>query len=149
MNLKAINYGDYLMQYKIKPSYLRIKIIEYLAENKNHPSVDQIFKELSTEVPTLSKTTVYNSLKLFVEKGACSTVNLDETTARFDFQTKLHGHFLCEECCQIYDFQAELNSSYNELEDFDIKGMELSFKGVCKTCKQKKVEDIKNEFKRN
>ena len=32
----------------------------------NHPTVETIYKELIDEIPTLSKTTVYNTLKQFV-----------------------------------------------------------------------------------
>ncbi len=54
-----------LLNAGIKPSYQRIKIYEYIFNNNIHPTVDNIYKKLLKEIPTLSKTTVYNTLKLF------------------------------------------------------------------------------------
>ena len=50
-----------------------------------------------------SKTTVYNTLKLFVEHGAALMLTIDEKNACFDSETSLHAHFLCKKCGKIYD----------------------------------------------
>ena len=54
-----------LTEHNIKPTFPRMKIYEYLMEHKNHPSVDSVYQELVEEIPTLSRTTVYNTLHLF------------------------------------------------------------------------------------
>jgi Fur family transcriptional regulator, peroxide stress response regulator len=51
-----------LINRAIRPSYQRLKILEYLTNNQSHPTVDQIFQNLHLEIPTLSKATVYNTL---------------------------------------------------------------------------------------
>ena len=61
---------DRLLEHNIKPSMQRIAIMEYLMEHPIHPSADDIYTALSPSMPTLSKTTVYNTLKLFSEQGA-------------------------------------------------------------------------------
>ena len=43
---------------RIRPSYQRIKVLDYLNKNKCHPTVDQIFKDLQSEITTLSKYTI-------------------------------------------------------------------------------------------
>ena len=58
-----------LTEYGFRPSLQRIAIVEYLFTHSTHPVVDTIFNELSSSIPTLSKTTVYNTLKLFEEKN--------------------------------------------------------------------------------
>ncbi len=50
----------YLEEEGIQPSYHRLKILEYMMNHRTHPTVDIIYKNLSKEIPTLSKTTVYN-----------------------------------------------------------------------------------------
>ena len=62
------NVGEYLKENGIKPSYQRMKIYEFLLQNRIHPTVDTIYRALNKEIPTLSKTTVYNTLNLFIEK---------------------------------------------------------------------------------
>ena len=56
--------SDTLLEKNIRPSHQRIKVMEFLLKNKIHPTVDYIYNELHEEIPTLSKTTVYNTLNL-------------------------------------------------------------------------------------
>lgn len=69
---------EYLLSYHIKPSVQRIAIMDYLLNHKTHPCIDEIYTALCKEIPTLSKTTVYNTLKLFVEHGAAKMLTIDE-----------------------------------------------------------------------
>ena len=50
-------------------SYQRLKVLEYLVSHHCHPSVEQMYLSLVEEIPTLSKATVYNTLKTLVEIG--------------------------------------------------------------------------------
>ena len=74
---------DRLLKYSIKPSMQRIAIMEYLMEHRTHPSADEIYTALSPSMPTLSKTTVYNTLKLFSEQGAALMLTIDERNSNF------------------------------------------------------------------
>ncbi|MDA3779619.1 MAG: transcriptional repressor, partial [Bacteroidales bacterium] len=111
--------------------------------NKNHPTVDMIYKELVNEIPTLSKTTVYNKLKLFHEKGIIIIVNIEDNETRFDADTSNHGHFKCIKCEKIYDFeltQGEIN--FPKLLDFSINEKHVYFKGICPDCKYTMLQFI-------
>ena len=61
------NISKMLQEKGVSPSIQRIKILQFIFDNKHHSSVDSIYQELIHEIPTLSKTTVYNTLALFVE----------------------------------------------------------------------------------
>ena len=113
MEFHIENIGEYLKAHEIKPSYQRIKIFQYLVENKNHPTVDMIYKALCTEIPTLSKTTVYNTLNLFIEKKIVNVIVIEENETRYDSVMAVHGHFKCEKCGKIYD----IGINQNILED--------------------------------
>ena len=62
------NYTKILRDKAISPSIQRIKILEYLDTHRTHPTVDEIFTSLIPVIPTLSKMTIYNTLKLFSTK---------------------------------------------------------------------------------
>ena len=70
-----MNVAAKLIENGISPSITRIKIYEYLYGNKNHPTVNDVYISLSEEIPTLSKTTVYNTLKMFVNAGPFLSTN--------------------------------------------------------------------------
>lgn len=129
------NIGNYLKEHGIKPSYQRMKIYEFLLQNKIHPTVDTIYKALNGDIPTLSKTTVYNTLNLFLEKNIINILVIEENETRYDAYMELHGHFKCTKCGNIYD--VEINSEtldLSSLDGFDIKEKHIYFKGVCKHC---------------
>ena len=90
MKVYIENIGDYLKSHDIKPSYQRIKVFEYLMQHKNHPTVDMIYKSLVDEIPTLSKTTVYNTLNLFIEKQIAVVIVIEENETRYDVDINFH-----------------------------------------------------------
>ena len=47
----------------IRPSAQRIAVLKALLDFRVHPTAEQIFEVLSPTMPTLSLTTVYNTLK--------------------------------------------------------------------------------------
>ena len=87
-----------LQGHNIKPSVQRIAIMKYLMEHRTHPTVDEIYTALSPTIPTLSKTTVYNTLKILSEQGAAQTLTIDERNTCYDADTTPHSHFLCKRC---------------------------------------------------
>jgi len=127
----------YLKQFDIKPSVQRTAVMDYLMNNKTHPSIDEIYSTLSPFMPTLSKTTIYNTLNLFVEKGAVVQLSIDEKNARYDAEVSNHAHFMCKSCGKVYDFfdlKQELFSK-PQLQGFEIKSVEISYSGICGACK--------------
>lgn len=126
-----------LIEHNIKPSMQRIAIMTYLMNHRTHPSVDDVYTALSPSMPTLSKTTVYNTLRLFAEQGAAQMLTIDERNINFDADTSLHAHFLCKECQKIYDLN--IPSIGKEVESFHLEGHEVNemhyyYKGICKKC---------------
>ena len=129
------NIPDHLVENGIKPSYQRIKIYEYLYNNKNHPTVDMIYSNLIDHIPTLSKTTVYNTLKLFINHNIASSVTIEENEVRYDANVSSHGHFKCTVCGGIQDVEVDYQSiSYNGMEGFAVQETEVFLKGTCKKC---------------
>ena len=129
------NISSYLQENKIKPSFQRIKVYEYLLEKKNHPTVDMIFKTLVNEIPTLSKTTIYNTLKLFVDQKIVSIVNIEDNETKYDADISTHGHFKCKKCGEVYDFDYD-NSQliFKNIKNFKIEKTHVYLNGICANC---------------
>ena len=124
-----------LIEKEISPSIQRIKVYEYLLSHRNHPSVDMIYEDIKDEIPTLSKTTVYNILKLFIEKNLVKAITIEGNELRFDAYIKPHIHFKCEKCGNIYDFEME-DEIYNkkEIDGNKILECNIYLSGICKNC---------------
>lgn len=146
MGVSLIKLSTELVKKKIRPSYQRMKVYEYLINNPCHPSVDQIYKDLHPEIPTLSKTTIYNALGLFVDTGLVRVLTIEENETRYDIFIENHGHFKCEACALIYDFSIDTDSlSTDGLAGFKIKDKNVYFKGTCLKC----LEDINKRSERS
>lgn len=138
MKLSLKNLSEELLLRGIKPSYQRIKVLEYLKCHQNHPTVEQIFNDLQQEIPTLSKSTVYNTLNVFVKVNLIRVITIEDNETRYDIITENHGHFKCELCDLIYNFSINIDAfSTNELENFIVKDKNVYFKGVCPECLSK------------
>lgn len=129
----------YLQSYGIKPSLQRIAIVEYMMENRIHPTAEEIYNALYIKVPTLSKTTVYNTLKLFASQGAVQILVIDEKNIRFDIDISCHAHFQCNGCNKIFDLPIHDPGllQIEQIGDFRITEAHLYYKGYCQACKLK------------
>ncbi|MBS7156219.1 MAG: transcriptional repressor [Sanguibacteroides justesenii] len=135
---------EYLLKYNIKPSVQRMAIMDYLMSHRIHPSADEIYNALYPTIPTLSKTTIYNTMKLFVEQGAVKALMIDEKNVRFDIDTSRHAHFMCLECGCVYDLPIE-NQEAIQLEgvgELVVTEIHLYYKGYCKECVKEKRKNI-------
>ena len=135
MNISIEFLTEQLKSKNIRPSYQRIKVLEYLYHKGGHPTVDEIFRALSADIPSLSKVTIYNSLHTLVEAGLVQVVDIDGTEKRFDITLTSHGHFQCEACGTIYNFQVNIDQiSIDGLNQFEITQKNIYFKGLCPNC---------------
>lgn len=139
--------NNILTKIDLKPTYQRIKVLEYLNKHMNsHPTVEMIYEALSTNIPAMSMTTIYNTLNAFLEKGLVSAVTITGTEIRYDFNTSPHHHFLCKKCGRIIDIDikcpiAEKKQTHNH----KVEEVHGYFKGLCKDC----LKSEKNKPKHN
>ena len=134
------NLTEYLLKNNIRPSFQRIKVLEYLVNHNNHPTADEIYRNVVTEIPTLSKTTVYSTLTLFLESKIVRGLYIEENEIRYDAILFNHGHFKCKQCGEIYDFVVEIDDFNSEgLENFQIHEKGVYFKGICPKCIKNKT----------
>jgi Fur family transcriptional regulator, peroxide stress response regulator len=135
--LKIDDIGHYLKSNGIMPSYQRVKIFQYLNKNRNHPTVDTIYRALAPKIQTLSKTTVYNTLKIFVERKIVDVVIIEENESRYDANTMFHGHFKCERCNSVFDLGIDdFRIDIPNLVHHQVTEKHFNFKGICKNCLQ-------------
>ncbi len=129
---------EYLVSHGIRPSQQRMAVMSFLLNHPIHPTVDQIYSALCDSMPTLSRTTVYNTLKLLVERGAVASLGIDRTSERFDGDTSLHAHFMCEQCGVIEDIRLEGTGECLRTmgPKGEIRSIQLLYKGLCPQCKQ-------------
>lgn len=127
-----------LEQHEIHPSLPRLVIMEYLIGHRIHPTADEVYLGVCRDYPTLSKTTVYNTLKLFTEKGVLLMLSIDEKNVRFDIDTTSHAHFKCLTCGKIEDivFERSKLADLWYVNGKEVKEIHLYYRGFCEKCKK-------------
>ncbi|MFN3966252.1 MAG: Fur family transcriptional regulator [Endomicrobiia bacterium] len=126
-----------LLEKGVKPTFHRVKIFEYLRNHRTHPDIEEIYKDLLEECPTISKTTIYNTLKMFIDKGLAVCITIKDKMC-FDGYIEAHQHFICQKCGNIYDIN--VSCPYIKMQKIDghlIKEFCTYFRGICKSCLQK------------
>jgi Fe2+ or Zn2+ uptake regulation protein len=123
---------------EIRPSHHRILILKYLSQTHNHPTVDEVFRDLAPQAPTITKATIYNSLKVFLEKNLVSSFSTSGGETRYDYKCSAHAHFHCMNCDRVIDVLSKYpcyevkNVGHNKVQE-----VQLFFKGLCKKCLKK------------
>lgn len=132
------DYAALLRQYRLKPSHQRIAILRYMHENRIHPSVDDIYDALHDDIPTLSKTTVYNTLSGFIKSGLVMPMYAG-AHARYDLAIDDHAHFICISCGAIEDIDAQHTDK--GLKGRTVLSRHVTYRGYCAKCAGKSDVD--------
>ena len=92
-----------LKQYGVMPTSQRIEVASVLLARPQHLSADQIIDKLNGKRSSVSKATVYNTLKLFSEQGLVKELSVDSTRKFYDSTTHAHHHFFHVETGKLSD----------------------------------------------
>lgn len=146
MDISAYNR---LVDSGLRPSTQRLAIMSFLLSHRTHPTVEDVFQGVVTEVPTLSRTTVYNTLRLFSEHKAAQMITIDDHHVCYDGDIHPHVHFLCRDCGRVFDLMDEKAPKMKRpvtREGYLIDEAQLYYKGVCKECLEKEKENGKDKI---
>ncbi|MBA3046169.1 MAG: transcriptional repressor [Candidatus Thermoplasmatota archaeon] len=131
-------YVDILKKHGIKVTPQRLEILRFLDTHHTHPSADEIYMELKKKHPSLSKTTIYNTIQSLKDCGLLVTLLISPNESRFDSLINPHHHLLCSECGKILDINVECPYSRKVLAGgHRIDEVHGYFKGVCEKCLMK------------
>jgi Fur family iron response transcriptional regulator len=105
---QAVSYVSSLLeQHGIRPTQQRIKVAEILLSAPKHLTADQLLASLREAPGRVSKATVYNTLKLFVDNGLVRQIHLDPERCVYDSSMAPHHHFQNVETGEMIDIGPE------------------------------------------
>lgn len=122
----------------VRPSVHRIAVLEYVANRGTHPTADEVFNAISVDFPSVSKTTVYNSLHTLVDAGVLRELDIENLTTRYDLALQIpHSHFRCKSCGRIFDMELPPDLEGKVRPGFIVETTDLYFAGLCPECVEK------------
>ena len=144
-NMKSIENTIQLFRkagYRITPQ--RRAIFKILEPDASHPNAESVYEKVRKEMPDISRTTVYNTLKEMTDLGVLDLVSsVSDNTLRYDLNTGHHNHLQCLSCRRIIDIDFDLQDfdlPEKESMDFQIVKQQVTFFGYCPDCQNIKEE---------
>jgi Fe2+ or Zn2+ uptake regulation protein len=114
-------------------------ILDALKELDIHATAEQVFDYVVRKYPSISKATVYRNLGSMSESGEVINIGSFYGSAHFDHNCHDHYHFVCETCKRVFDVKGGFHDIFDRIKDlngFDITGCSVSFRGLCRDCKE-------------
>jgi len=131
-------YIKILKDHTLKITSPRLEILKYLDEHHTHPNVEEIYSSLKKTCPSLSRTTVYNSLEILKKNKIVQSLTISGSELRYDFDEGLHHHFICNCCGEILDISIACPNMDKTLQGgHRVEEVQGYFKGICKKCQTK------------
>ena len=113
----------------------RRAVFNYLCGNREHPTVETVWRGVQTVLPDVSLDSVYRILDDFSDTGLVKRLE-GAKVIRYDADTGSHEHFICSECGRMHDFAylnadqvAEMCGSFGRVDS-----VELTVHGLCRDC---------------
>lgn len=99
-------FVELLRRHGIGPTPQRLEIARELFSRGEHLSADQVLAAVHVRRAGTSKATVYNTLRLFLQKGLIREVIADPSRVFYDPNTEPHHHFYNVETGELTDIDA-------------------------------------------
>jgi Fur family peroxide stress response transcriptional regulator len=108
-------------------------IYSVLLKKRDHPTADEVFARVKSELPTISLATVYNCLETLVQCDLVRAVNFERGPTRYCPNLRPHAHFHDEHTGRTHDIDLPpaILDKLNTLlpHGFDAKSIEITFRG--------------------
>jgi Fur family peroxide stress response transcriptional regulator len=124
----------------LKATGPRLMILEAIEKHLHHPTVEEIYSLLLDDHPSLSLSTVYETLDVFIRNGLCRRVTGAGDRMRVDGTPQDHDHAICQSCGTIFDIDRQtypLPPPPVQLPDgLVVKGLRLEYDVICSPCRE-------------
>src|SRR3954465_13584900 len=108
-------------------------VYNVLLKKRDHPTADEVYARVRTELPGISLATVYNCLERLVQCDLVRAVNFERGPTRYCPNLRPHAHFHDEQTGATHDIDlpAELLEKVNSVlpAGYDAKSVEIIFRG--------------------
>ena len=112
----------------------RLAVYDFLQGNLSHPDVDTVWTAVRNTLPAITRESVYRILNEFSAAGLIGRLDHIDN-ARYDSRVEAHGHFICEKCGKISDFDWPENATIpQEALSGKVTHMEIRIVGLCEQC---------------
>ncbi|ETW98075.1 MAG: hypothetical protein ETSY1_20250 [Candidatus Entotheonella factor] len=127
-----------LRQAGLKATGPRVILLTALEQNRSHPTAELLYESLQADHPSLSLSTVYQTLDAFIRTGLCRRVSEAGNRLRVDGTPQDHDHAICRTCGEIFDIDRQLlprpAPPVTLPQDLTVTALRVEYDVICETC---------------
>jgi Fur family peroxide stress response transcriptional regulator len=144
MHLSHEQFRELAWKHGMAATHQRKVIFEAVVAAPGHYSPEQIYSVVKRLIPSVSLATIYNNLRVFVEKGLLREVTPHASTLRVDGNLESHHHLVCTRCKSVQDIKGDF-VDFKRLARLAPGGFNLTQPlievfGLCRRCSGKNVK---------
>lgn len=122
----------------------RTLILDIVRTHGDHPTAEDIYRDVRERNPKVSRGTVYRNLNLLEETGDIISIEAPGGN-RFDRRCDPHAHVICCSCGAVRDAMIEhdyaLDGMVERQTGYTVTRHETLFYGICPSCQEKKAQN--------
>jgi Fur family ferric uptake transcriptional regulator len=125
----------------------RLEVAQALIEEKGHLGIGALGDTLKTRFPSISKATLYRTMKLLCDAGIAKACEFGEGFLRYEalHPEEHHDHLICTGCGRIVEFEEKAIEALQETVakrfKFKIVSHRLDIFGLCDKCRKLENKD--------
>lgn len=123
-------------------------ILETIAHNHGHQSVQEVYTQAGKSLPGLNIATVYRTLEMLHRAGLVDLLSTKADIVRFSLRDPEHPHYhlICRNCDQELELAPdridELANALKRDHGFSLDSSHLTLTGICQTCESGGSEKV-------
>jgi Fur family ferric uptake transcriptional regulator len=123
-------------------------ILETIAHNRGHQSVQEVYAKARKSLPGLNIATVYRTLELLHRAGLVDLLSTGADIVRFSLHDPDHPHYhlICRNCDQVLELAPDLIDQLSDAlrrdHGFSLDSSHLTLTGICRACQAEGDENV-------
>ncbi|HUE95351.1 MAG TPA: transcriptional repressor, partial [Longimicrobiaceae bacterium] len=113
----------------------RAAVFRHLSATVDHPTADEVFTAVRTQITDISLATVYKALETIVGCGLATKLTYGDDSARYDARTDDHVHARCLICGAVRDVHGSSITGplpdIHPADGFRVEGYRVEVVGYC------------------
>ena len=135
---RQVEFRELCRRHGLALTHQRAVIYESLMSFSGHPSPEEVFDRVRTQIPSISLATVYKTLHTFIESGLVRQLSLHHGSLRVDTKQHPHHHLVCTACKSVFDLDEESLRPAKLIgkvpKGFRIQRLSVEIHGLCAEC---------------
>lgn len=102
---------------------------------QHHLTAEELFRLVKKQLPQLSETTVYRTLKRLVDEGLAVRLQLVPEQDHYERVREAHAHAVCDQCEDIQHVPLTHVPAPYSRNHFAMSRTDITYRGLCQSCR--------------